>query len=418
MRNYSQILSAAQLLKQSSLGLAVCAILLALLLSSAFAAPPESPLPVPNPIAPLASELGKGIQTLATNSTAPDEINEETHFSHTLITGLESFLILSLSGIGIFGLHRWAFSRRRPKKLLHRRLLAVLFGLALLATSVGALAMVWGWPVISFLTLRANQHGLNSFLTIFLTFAILGVVYEGIYLWTERALLADNARARTLIPMMRHIAFLMLGALGLLTGLSAVGLDIRPLLAGAGIAGVAIGLGAQTLIKDFLTGFFIAAENTIAVGDSVKIGSFSGTVEALSLRTLRLRDSDGTLHHIPFSEVSKISNMSRGYAIATLDIPVPYEADLDHVLALCREIGATMQADPAFAGLLLAPVDILGVEKLGDFSITLRVGLRTVPGSQADARRAFLLRLKHRFDAEGIKIPHAPVFPYPRKESP
>jgi small conductance mechanosensitive channel len=243
-------------------------------------------------------------------------------------------------------------------------------------------------------------------------------LYETINSWIERHLgqrdsatkapLA-SARALTLLPMLRGSIFILFSAIIILTFMSAVGINIAPLLAGAGVLGVAVGFGSQTLVKDFLTGLFIVTENTVAVGDVVKIGDFSGAVETLSIRAIRLRDIDGSLHIIPFGDVSKITNLTRGFAFALVDINVGYDCDLEQVMQVIREVGATLQEDAVFKRVILEPIEVMGVEKFGDSAVTIRARLRTRPGKQWEVRRLLLLRIKQRFDQEGIEMPFPTV---------
>nr|MDP9128732.1 mechanosensitive ion channel family protein [Pseudomonadota bacterium] len=150
---------------------------------------------------------------------------------------------------------------------------------------------------------------------------------------------------------------------------------------------------------------FIVLEDIIAVGDLVKIGDHQGNVEAISVRTIRLRDENGALHIMPFSEVSKITNMTRDFSYAFMDVGVAYDSDLEHVMEVIRAVSRDLLKDPTYGSLILEPVEVLGVEHFGDYSITIRSRQRTKPGMQREVRRMFLLRLKQRFDKEAIVIP-------------
>ena len=141
----------------------------------------------------------------------------------------------------------------------------------------------------------------------------------------------------------------------------------------------------------------------------MKIGDHKGVVDAMSIRTLRLRDNDGALHILPFSEVTNIINMTKDYSFAVIDLSVAYDSNLDHVMNVIRLVGEDMQKDPIFKRVILEPVEVLGVENLGDSSITIRSRMRTRPGKQWDVRRMFLLKIKQRFDKEGIEIPFPTV---------
>jgi small conductance mechanosensitive channel len=158
-----------------------------------------------------------------------------------------------------------------------------------------------------------------------------------------------------------------------------------------------------------LTGLFIVLENTIAIGDVVQVGTHAGVVEAMSIRTLRLRDQDGALHILPYSEVTQIINMTKDFAYAVIDMSVAYASDLEHVMNVIRSVGEEMQKDPIFKRVILEPIEILGVEKLGDSAITIRSRIKTRAGKHWDIKRMMLLRLKNRFDSENIEIPFPTV---------
>jgi small conductance mechanosensitive channel len=214
-----------------------------------------------------------------------------------------------------------------------------------------------------------------------------------------------GARARTLLPLLRNIIMITLAAIVLLVMLSQFGLDIGPLLAGAGIIGIAVGFGAQTLAKDVITGMFILLENQIGVGDVVRVGDRSGLVEALTIRTIRLRDMNGNVYIVPFSEVTVVENMTKDYSRYVFDVAVAYREDTDEVVAALKEIGEELAADPAFGPLILAPLEVLGVDKFADSAVVIKARITTKPIRQWDVGREFNRRMKKRFDALGIEIP-------------
>ena len=332
----------------------------------------------------------------------------------TLIT----FALLATARVGFVVLGFWVASKSGAPVLLHRQILALFLRPLIWGALFLGLATVWGFPFGSMISTPEGQRAVGAFLTIVLNLFVLTVLYEMLHLWIERYLGRQDkvsklplatARARTLLPMVRNIVFIFFSIIAVLACLSAVGINIQPLLAGVGVVGVAIGFGSQTLVKDFLTGLFIVVENTIAVGDNVKIGDFSGSVEAMSIRTIRLRDSEGALHILPFSEVSKISNMSKEFAFALVDIGVAYDSDLERVMNILREVGAQLREDPAVKNLILEPIEVLGVEKLVDSAIVIRARIRTRPGKQWDVRRLLLLRITQRFNQEKIEIPFPTV---------
>ncbi len=214
-----------------------------------------------------------------------------------------------------------------------------------------------------------------------------------------------SAQMKTLGPLVRGIVQGFIIVIASLMILSDLGVQIGPLLASAGVVGIALGFGAQTLVKDFLTGLFLVVEDIVAVGDNVAIGDKSGTVEAMTLRTIRVRNMDGTLHILPYSEAQVISNRTQTFSAYVFDLGVAYDTNFDHAFAVMRRVGESLQADPAFGPRILHPLEVMGVDQLGDSSITLRARFRTAPGEQWAVGREYNRRIKEAFDAEGIEIP-------------
>lgn len=215
-----------------------------------------------------------------------------------------------------------------------------------------------------------------------------------------------SRRLRTVIPVAFGTLRVLIAGMAVLLILAEVGLDITPLLAGAGIVGLAVGFGAQTLVKDFLTGLMILLENSMDLGDVVRVGTHAGTVESMSVRTVRLRDLEGTLHIIPYSEIGTIENMTRGHAYAVFDVGVAYGSNLDTVFHAFTQTGAKLQADQSFAQKILEPLSILGVDQFGDNAVVIKARIKTAPQAKWDVSRAFNRLLKERFEADGIEIPY------------
>jgi moderate conductance mechanosensitive channel len=190
--------------------------------------------------------------------------------------------------------------------------------------------------------------------------------------------------------------------------MSEVGLNIAQLLAGAGIAGVAVGFGAQALVKDIITGFFILLEDTFAVGDLIDVGKgHVGTVEAMSIRNFQLRDTAGIVHTVPFSEVTTVLNMSRDFAYVVCDVGVLYREDPDHVIEVMREAGKELAEDRQWSHRILAPLEILGIERFTDTGMVIRARLKAAPPYQLELGREFNRRLKKAFDRRGIELASA-----------
>lgn len=315
---------------------------------------------------------------------------------------------------------------RATSRRIHSALFRPLLQMILWVAAATIIAMAWGANISELFTLPLGQRILGGAFSIGATTVLLTLLYELFSAAAEKHLNRKDAdgtiqvssRARTLLPMMRTTAFVVFAAIIGMVVLSEVGVNIGPLLAGAGVLGVAVGFGSQTLVKDFLTGLFIIVENTIAVGDTVKIADHAGTVEAMSMRTIRLRDDAGGLHILPYSEVSKIVNMSKDFSYAQISASVGYSSNLDRVITVLHSIDEGLRKEPAFKQMALDPIQILGVDNLGDFAITLLARIRTRPGKQQDVRRMFLLKMKQRFDAEGIEIPFPTAISIQRKAPP
>ncbi len=341
----------------------------------------------------------------------------ENGFALLLRSTILSITILVVSRLSFMAIRYWAMPTSTGSGMIHRQILAFFLRPFIWVSAAVAIAAVWGFPLARLMATPLGQRATGAVSSFGITLVVLTLLYEMLNASIDRHLSRRDAnkqpvataRARTLLPMVRNSAFILFSGIAVLVGLSVIGINIGPLLAGAGVLGVAVGFGSQTLVKDFLTGLFIVVENTIAVGDIVKIENFHGMVEALSIRTIRLRDADGSLHILPFSEVSKITNMSKGFAYALVDVGVSYESDLEKVMNVLREVGAQIQEDPVFKRVIIEPIEVLGVENLGDSSVTIRARLRTRPGKQFDVKRLLLLRIKQRFDKEGIEIPYPTV---------
>lgn len=213
-------------------------------------------------------------------------------------------------------------------------------------------------------------------------------------------------RAETLVRILNGSARVIALLAMLYVVLKELGVNVTPLLAGAGIAGIAIGFGAQSIVKDLFHGFFILLENQYRVGDFVKIGTVSGLVEEINLRTTVLRDIEGIKHVIPNGQVQTVSNMSFAWSRAVLDVGVSYDADIDKATAVMKETAMQMRAEPEFAQRIIEDPEVLGVESFGDHAVVLRLIMKTAPLSQWAVAREFRKRLKGAFDRAGIEIPY------------
>jgi len=214
-----------------------------------------------------------------------------------------------------------------------------------------------------------------------------------------------SGRAATLGRVVRYLIAVIVSAVAIMLVLGEVGVSLAPILGAAGVAGLAIGFGAQSLVKDYFTGFFILFEDQIRTGDVVTVAGISGAVEDITLRHVRLRDYDGNTHFVPNSLITTVTNMSRYYAYAVMDVGVAYRENVDEVIELLRDVGARMRADAALAGLIEDDLEIAGVDKLDASAVVIRCRFRVAPLQQWTVRREFLRRMKADFDARGIEFP-------------
>jgi len=260
------------------------------------------------------------------------------------------------------------------------------------------------WKLISATTLRVIVIVILAAVAVRLLGRLTDVFHEHV-----RHKIQDEEqikRAETLGRVFRYIAGLSTLLIAGMLVLSEIGVSIGPILGAAGVVGVAVGFGAQSLIKDYFTGFFILVEDQIRQGDVVEAGGKTGLVEEITLRHLRLRDYDGTVYFVPNNLISTVSNMSRSFAYAVMDISVAYREDVDHVLGVMRRVGEELRREETFGQKTLAELEIAGVEKWADSAVILRCRFMVRPLAQWDVRREFLRRLKQAFDAEGIEIPY------------
>lgn len=214
-----------------------------------------------------------------------------------------------------------------------------------------------------------------------------------------------SARAKTLLPLLRKALLIVVTTIVSFIVLSEIGVNIGPLLAGAGVVGLAIGFGSQTLVKDVITGVFILAEDQFAVGDVVRVNDKAGLVEEITIRTIRLRDVGGNVHMIPFSSVGMVENMTKEFSRYVFDVGIAYREDVDEVIDVLRALGAEMQEDDHYGPLINQPIEIMGLDKFGDSAVIVRARLTTKPIKQWEVGREFNRRMKRRFDELGIEIP-------------
>lgn len=262
------------------------------------------------------------------------------------------------------------------------------------------------------------ETGLKILLVLVAAWVVMRLIRRMINVFKRFALKrADDAesvrRVETLARVIRYVAVVILIIAVVMEILYLLGISIAPLLGAAGVVGIAVGFGAQSLVKDYFTGFFLLLENQIRVGDVVRIAGEAGLVEEITLRYVRLRNLEGNVHFIPTGLIDKVTNMSREFSRAVIDVGVAYREDVDEVFAIIRAVGAELRADPDFAPHILDDLEVLGVENWADSAVIIRALIKVRPLQQWGVRREFLRRLKQAFDARGIEIPYPHLTIYP-----
>ncbi|MBT9567159.1 MAG: mechanosensitive ion channel family protein [Thiobacillus sp.] len=214
-----------------------------------------------------------------------------------------------------------------------------------------------------------------------------------------------SKRLKTLEQVAGYVIGVTVTLITAMLVLSEIGISIAPILAAAGVLGIAIGFGAQSLVKDYFIGLFLLLENQVRQGDVVEIAGKGGLVEEMTLRYIRLRDYEGTVHYVPNGTIDTVTNRSRSFAYAVIDIGVAYREDIDEVYAVMRRVAAELRADAEMAGKIEEDLEMAGVDQWGDSAVVIRCRFKVRPLEQWGVRRAYLYRLKKAFDAAGIEIP-------------
>jgi small-conductance mechanosensitive channel len=212
-------------------------------------------------------------------------------------------------------------------------------------------------------------------------------------------------RAETIASVLRSVVSIVIWSIAVLVILSELGINLAPLLAGAGVLGVALGFGAQGIVRDFLAGTFMVLEDQFGVGDVIDVGDASGTVEALSLRTTRLRDVEGVVWHVPNGEIRRVANKSQQWSRAVLDIPVALETDIELATRVIKETADVVWREPPWSTMILGEPEVWGVEELGTHGVVIRLVVKTRPLEQWAVARELRARVKPAFDRAGIKVP-------------
>jgi small-conductance mechanosensitive channel len=248
---------------------------------------------------------------------------------------------------------------------------------------------------------------------ILITLIILSQISKWIVKWLERFIRKRNPlqaveakkRAETLGKILRNTLLTVIAFIAALMILGELGIQLGPLLATAGIGAVVLGFGAQSLVKDVVSGFFIILEDHYRIGDAINVAGVSGLVESVSLRKTVLRDLNGNVHTIPNGEIKVVTNLSKEWSRAVVDIGISYREDIDQIISLLSEIGKELADEEPYKSAILEPMEILGVEQFKESEIIIRMIMKTVPLKQWEVSRELRRRIKNRFDKKGIQIP-------------
>ncbi len=258
----------------------------------------------------------------------------------------------------------------------------------------------------------AATTALRIVLIVLAAWVVIGVLKRAIRVLRDRVagqLEDDREAAKRAETLSRVFRYLVVVVISLITGmlvLGELGVSVAPILGAAGVVGLAVGFGAQSLVKDYFTGFFLLLENQIRQGDVVKLGEHAGLVEEVTLRYVQLRDYDGNVHYVPNGHITTVINMTRGFSQAVADIAVSVHEDVDAVVEVIRAVADGLQADEAFGARILAELEVAGVERWDNAAVVIRCRFRTLPLEQWGVRREFLRRLKSAFQAQGIRLPY------------
>jgi moderate conductance mechanosensitive channel len=338
-----------------------------------------------------------------------------TALARSIITA--ALLVLALVVTGLIRRHAERLDKRRRLSDYRKRLERFGYVLAHVATWLAFAEVslqLWGVSLIG-----VGQQGVASarigqaLLAIGLTVLLAWLAWIFADTAIHRALTKparargrriNLARAQTITPMLRNVIFVTIVIIAAIVGLANLGVNVTPLLAGAGVIGLAIGFGAQTLVQDLITGIFILIEDSLAVDDFVRINGHVGTVEGLTLRTVRLRDLDAVVHIITFSRIESIHNMSRQFGIALMKIRIPYDMPIDDAIDLTQDTAQALRQDPMMRHHIWSPLEMQGIDAFEDGCPILRMRFRTAPEMQWDVARAFNLLLKQRMEQQAVDL--------------
>ncbi|RDK01462.1 mechanosensitive ion channel domain-containing protein [Paraburkholderia lacunae] len=358
------------------------------------------------------------LATASVVATLGGSASSESVLQISVVTALLLVLAFFLSAIVLrMTRPRSARARRRSPYLTRLlRFFGTLLTLFIWLFFFELAARLWGLSLAAVIEENVAARGIAHAAT-----AIIATVFIAWLLW----ILVDTAitealnpgsprnksrnpsmRARTMLPLLRNVLLVSIMTIAGIVTAANLGINVTPLLAGAGVIGLAIGFGAQSLVTDLITGLFIIIEDTISVGDWIDVdGGHAGTVEHLSIRTVRLRDGQGAIHAIPFSQIKIVKNLSRDFAYAVFEVRMAFSTDVDQITQLIREVGAELMADFRYRREMLGPVEVWGLDRFDPNWMVVKGQIKTRPLQQWSVARAFNLRLKRKMDEAGIEIP-------------
>ncbi len=337
----------------------------------------------------------------------------------SVVTALFLVLAFFLSAIVLRATRPRNIRRHRRSPYLRRllRFAGTLVTLVIWLAFMELAARLWGVSLASVIEENVAARGIaHAVMAIFATLFIAWLLWILIDTAITEALSPGggprnksrnaSTRARTMLPLVRNALFVTIVTIAGIVTAANLGINVTPLLAGAGVIGLAIGFGAQSLVTDLITGLFIIIEDTISVGDWIDVdGGHAGTVEHLSIRTVRLRDGQGAIHAIPFSQIKIVKNLSRDFAYAVFEVRMSFSADVDQVTQLIREVGADLMADFRYRREMLGPIEVWGLDRFDPNWMVVKGQIKTRPLQQWSVARAFNARLKRKMDEAGIEIP-------------
>ncbi len=272
-----------------------------------------------------------------------------------------------------------------------------------------SMASIWNVSDLGFMQSDMALTFFGEFLNIVVVSLIAVTIWEIVNIAAEYAMkkgIGENSsRTQTLLPMVKNVLFVAFALLFTLVVLSEIGINVLPLLAGAGVLGIAIGFGAQTMVKDLLAGFTIILEDLIQIGDIVTIAGRTGAVEHITIRKIQLRGLDGTVYTVPFSEIDVIENLTKGFSYYLMEVGIAYRENPDEVIGYLKEISDDMRSEEEWENAMLDDIEILGVDQFADSAIIIKARLKTAPAKQWPVGREYNRRLKHKFDENGVEMP-------------